>query len=483
MPLEAPAPLRHSHPLAVAISDLRQEWVNKSPYPPGETRFSLARTKRFIEDPRGVLLDAYERFGPIFTLRIAHGNTVFMIGPAANHYMTVSNASNFTIRESHFRPMVDILGEGFFVTDGDYHRDMRRLVLPSLHNKRIASYLDIMVEETERALESIVPGRTLNVYLWARSLGLRIAARTLFGFDPETERARTADVARVLDQMGTLPLVSGSLRGPFTPHARMMQNIDRLNRVLHAAISERRARGGGGGTDVMSLLIDARDEDGEPLSDAQIRDQAKTLLLAGRDATALSLTFLLYELALHPDVVERVVAEQEACLEGGVPSASQLLNGELLELEMALDESLRMYPPVWIGTRRATESFEFEGLTAPANAYVDYSVLASHYLPEVFPEPERFKPERFSTEAKAALPKGAYLPFGGGSRTCVGMRFAQLQIRTIATLMLRRFELELPSDFSLKISLLPVLAPKDDVPLIVSRRVARSDRVPVVAGR
>ncbi len=158
-----------------------------------------------------------------------------------------------------------------------------------------------------------------------------------------------------------------------------------------------------------------------------------------------------------------------------------LLNGELLELEMALDESLRMYPPVWIGTRRATESFEFEGLTVPANAYVDYSVLASHYLPEVFPEPERFKPERFSAEAKAALPKGAYLPFGGGSRTCVGMRFAQLQIRTIATLMLGRFELELPPDFSLKISLLPVLAPKDDVPLIVSRRVARSDRVPVAS--
>ena len=160
------------------------------------------------------------------------------------------------------------------------------------------------------------------------------------------------------------------------------------------------------------------------------------------------------------------------------------MSGELIELEMAIDETLRMYPPAWVGTRRATEAFEFEGVTVPVNAYVDYCSLASHHLPEVFPEPERFKPERFKPEAKAALPKGAYLPFGGGSRTCIGMRFAQLQIRLIATLMLRRFELDLPPDFSLKISLLPLLAPKEDVPVIVSERVARSGRVvPLAAGR
>jgi cytochrome P450 len=482
MSLGAPAPVRYTHPFAVMADDLRQEWTNRSPYPPGETNFSIARTKRFIQDPRGLLYDSYERFGPMFTLRISHGKIVFMIGPAANHYVTVSNASNFTVRESGFRPLVDIVGDGIFMTDGDYHRDMRRMVLPALHQKSIATYIDIMVEETERALESLVSGRTVNVYDWARPLALRIAARTLFGFDPDSEQARVAEMTRVLEQMGTLPLMSGSLRGPFTPCARLMKNIRRLDSVLDAEIAERRAHGGGEGTDVMSLLIAARDEDGEPLSDVQVRDQVKTLLLAGRDATALTLAFLLHELARHPEVVERVVAEQEACMEGGRPSPQQLMSGELVELEMALDETLRMYPPVWVGPRRSTEAFEFEGLTAPGNAYVDFSSFTSHYLPEVFPEPERFKPERFTPEAKAARPKGAYVPFGGGSRTCIGMRFAQLQIRTIATLMLGRFKLELPPDFSLKLSLLPLLAPKEDVPVIVSERTARRDNVPVAAG-
>ncbi len=481
MPLEAPAPLRHSHPLAVAIDDLRQERSSSVPYPPGETSFSIARTKRFIQDPRGLLSDSYNRFGPMFTLRINHTKIVFMIGPAANHYVTVSHASNFTVRESNFRTLVDIVGDGIFMTDGDYHREMRRMVMPALHQKSIATYFDVIVEEAERAIESLVPGRAVNVYAWARSLALRIAARTLFGFDPDSEQARVAEMTRVLEQLGTLPLVSGTLRGPFTPWARLMKNIGRLDGVLTAEIAERRARGGEGGTDVMSLLIDARDGDGEPLSDVQVRDQVKTLLLAGRDATALTLAFLLHELGLHPEVVERLVAEQEACLEDGALNAKQLMSGELVELEMALDETLRMYPPVWIGPRRSTETFEFEGLTAPGNAYVDFSSLTSHYLPEVFPEPERFKPERFAPEAKAALPKGAYVPFGGGSRTCIGMRFAQLQIRTIATLLLRRFKLELPPDFALKLSLLPLLAPADDVPVIVSERTARRDRVPVAA--
>lgn len=484
MSLEAPAPVRHSHPLAVLVSDLREERSKRSLYPPGETDLSIARSKRFMEDPRGVLLDAYERFGPIFTLRILYGKTVFMIGPAANHYMTVSNASNFTIRESHFRNLVDMIGDGILTTDGEYHRHARKVVLPALRHESIVSYLDTMVEETERAFERFVPGQVLDFHAWARLVALRISVRTLFGFDPDGEQARSAAVAGVLEQIDAMPILAGSLRGPFTPWARLMRVLRKLDGVLYREIAARRARGEGEGrTDIMSLLIEARDEDGDPLTDLQIRDQLMTLLLAGRDTTALGLTFLIHQLALHPDAAERIRAEQEACLQGDAPSAGQLMGGELVELEMALEETLRMYPPVWIGPRRATESFEFEGLTAPANAYVDYCSLASHHLPEVFPEPERFKPERFSPEAKAARPKGAYVPFGGGSRNCIGMRFAQLEIRLITTLMLGRYELKLPPGFSLKLSLLPLLAPKEGLPLIVSERAARSNRVPVAAGR
>ena len=136
------------------------------------------------------------------------------------------------------------------------------------------------------------------------------------------------------------------------------------------------------------------------------------------------------------------------------------MGGELPELEMVLDETLRKYPPAWVGPRRSVEPFEFDGHTIPAGAFVNYCSWASHHLPDVFPEPEAFRPERFAPEAKAALPKGAYVPFGGGSRTCIGMRFGQLEVRTIATLILSRFTLSLPDDFELAIRQMPTISPK-----------------------
>ena len=160
-------------------------------------------------------------------------------------------------------------------------------------------------------------------------------------------------------------------------------------------------------------------------------------------------------------------------LAGMVFAASQLMSGELGELELVFDETLRKYPPAWIGPRRSVEPFEFAGCTVPGRAFVNYSSWASHHLPEVFPEPEEFRPERFTPEARAALPKGAYVPFGGGSRTCIGMRFGQLEIRTIATLLLARFTLSLPADFALEIRQMPTISPKNGLGMIVHPRPSR----------
>ena len=137
-------------------------------------------------------------------------------------------------------------------------------------------------------------------------------------------------------------------------------------------------------------------------------------------------------------------------------------------LDMALDETLRMYPPAWIGPRRSIEPFELGGVSVPGGVFVNYCSWASHHLPEVFPEPSRFRPERFTPEAKAALPKGAYVPFGGGSRTCIGMRFGQLEVKAIAASILRRFRLELV-DPALEPSIrqMPTLSPRGGLPVVV----------------
>ncbi len=139
---------------------------------------------------------------------------------------------------------------------------------------------------------------------------------------------------------------------------------------------------------------------------------------------------------------------------------------------MVLDETLRKYPPAWVGPRRAVESFEFAGQTVPARAFVNYSSWASHHLPDVYEDPEAFRPERFTPEARAALPKGAYVPFGGGSRTCIGMRFGQLEVRAIASLILAHCTLSLPSDFNLTIRQMPTISPKEGLPVRVAPRPA-----------
>jgi cytochrome P450 len=523
MALVGPEALLNANPLAAVLGDLREERAASVEFPPGDTRFSLARTRRFANDPLPLLLESYERYGPVFTLRLFHLNAVFMLGPEANHHITVSHAANFTWRESHFRDLIGLMGDGLLTIDGDFHRRSRLIMLPGFHRERIAASVEVMVAETNAALDQLAAGERIDLYAWTRRLALRIAMRALFGLDPDGQTARAVDAAGLFERalsFYSIDFALRLLRGPRTPWARLQQAARSLDELIYAEISSRRASGERG-EDILSLLLDAQDEDGNTLTDLQVRDEVMTLMFAGHDTTTSTVAFMFYELAHHPEIVARLLAEQDAQLGGGqadgrangqrakeqqanghasrnqangrhtngrasaragasaLPSASQLMSGELAELELVLDETLRMYPPAWIGPRRSVETFEFAGHTIPGRAFVNYSSWASHHLPDVFPEPDRFRPERFAPEAKAALPKGAYVPFGGGSRTCIGMRFGQLEIRTIATLLLSRFTLSLPEDFELEIRQMPTISPKSGLPMIVHPRSsaqARPDR-------
>jgi cytochrome P450 len=242
-----------------------------------------------------------------------------------------------------------------------------------------------------------------------------------------------------------------------------------LDRVIFDEIAHRR-RSGARGLDILSLLLDATDEDGSRLSEQELRDQVMTLLFAGHDTTTSTVAFLFYELARNPSELAPLVEEGDSVVGSRAPTASELAGG-LPRLDMALDETLRLYPPAWIGPRRSIEPFSLCGVRVPAGVDVNYCSWASHHLPDVFPEPERFRPERFSAEGKAAMPKGAYVPFGGGSRTCIGMRFGQLEIKAIATAILRRYRVELTDpNTPVSIRQMPTLSPRGGLPVVVRER-------------
>jgi cytochrome P450 len=471
------------NPLRRLVSDLLAERRTEVPFPSGETRFSLSRTRAFANYPLPVLLDAYERFGPVFTMRIFHGNSVFMIGPEANHHVLVSHAADFSWRDGHMGDLIPLLGDGLLTIDGEFHRRSRRIMLPAFHHEAIAAALSTMDAEIDRALDGWRDGERIDVYHWTRRLALRIAMRALFGFDPDAAGART-DMARRFEQglgFWARDYFLQVIRGPGTPFAQMQAARRALDEVIFAEIAQRR-RSGERGEDVLSLLLDATDEDGSRLSDQQVRDEVMTLLFAGHDTTTSTVSFMLYELARHPDVAAALRDEQDRVLGGERPDAATLMSGRLELLEMVLDETLRMYPAAWIGARRARRTFELAGCAVPGGAYVNYSSWVSHHLGHVFPEPFEFRPERFAPEAKAALPKGAYVPFGGGSRICIGMRFGQLEIKAIATALLERFEFALEPGYRLRTRQMPTIGPRDGVPLIVRRR-SRSGRTPRAIGR
>jgi cytochrome P450 len=454
-----------SNPLRRIGGDLAAERRISVPFPPGWTRPSVSLTRRMATEPLPVLLAAYERFGPVFSLRILHGVNVFMLGPAANHHMLVSHADNFRWRDGGFRDLIPLLGDGLLTVDGPFHRRSRRIMLPVFHRERIAASIGTMHAETERALAGWRPGRRLDVSAWARELALRIAMRALFGLDPDA-RPPGLDPAREFERaLGFYgrDYFLQALRGPGSPFARMRRARRALDGLILSEITRRRSSGERG-EDILSLLLDAEDEDGARLTDAHVRDEVMTLLFAGHDTTTSTIAFLFHELGRRPDLADGLAQES-----GGVRDARAFMGGDgsLLHLDQALDETLRLYPPAWIGPRRSVAPFTFAGRSVPGGVPVNYCSWASHRLPDVWDAPTEFRPERFAPEARAKLPKGAYVPFGGGSRTCIGMRFGQLEVKVIAARILESFRLEPEPGFVLRIRQTPTIGPRDGMPMIV----------------
>jgi cytochrome P450 len=445
--MSASVPAATSNPLALLWRDVRDERRMDMEFPPGEKKFSLARTRRFEHDPCGLLLDFYERYGPIFTIKVFHHNAVFMLGPEANHYVLVSHAKNFLWREGHMRDLIPLLGDGLLTIDGPVHRMHRKLMLPAFHRERIEAAAAVMGSEVDRALEEMRPDETIDLYDWTRRLALRVAMRALFGLDPDRAKAGGLNAAGEFESALSFyarDYLLQILRGPGTPFAQMMRSRRRLDALLYAEIDRRRASGERG-EDILSMLLDASDEDGASLDRTQVRDEVMTLLFAGHDTTTSTVAFMFHELARNPEVLDE-------------PGTT---------VEMILDETLRKYPPAYIGPRRSIDAFEFEGHRVPGNAHVSYCSWASHHLPDVWPQPAEFRPQRFSEEHKARLRQGAYVPFGGGSRTCIGMRFGQAEIALIARGILARFRLELLPGYVLDIRQAPTISPRAGLPMRV----------------
>src|SRR5680860_1754756 len=343
MPVDTAAPVvkppqMSDNPVRRVAEDLRAEWRARGKFPPGPGDFSLARTHRIATDPLPLLLSSYEEHGPIFSMRLLHTRVVFMLGPEANNFVTVAHPENFHWRESSFGDLIPLLGDGMLTIDDEYHDRARAIMMPAFHRRQLTASVDAMTTEAEAAMAALRPGAVVDLYDWMRNLAMRIAMRALLGLDPD-ESGKGAAAAehfeRALGFYGIeYPL--RLLRGPGSPWRKLVASRQVLDEIVFGEIERRRAAPDNERQDILSLLLGARGEAGEAFTDREVRDQTMTLMFAGHDTSTSTLSFMMHELARHPDVAERLREEGDRVL-GGEPPTIDRLEKEMPYLDMVLD--------------------------------------------------------------------------------------------------------------------------------------------------
>lgn len=379
-------------------------------------------------------------YGDVTNFRVGKWDYWFFAHPDAVRDVLVTRDECF-IKGPALRRAKDTLGEGLLTSEGDLHRRQRRLVQPALHPQRVATYADAMTADARRTADAWRDGQEVDLHEEMMRLTLRIVAKTLFD----------ADVAADVDVIGKAMDISVGMFvramspwGPLLNHLPLPSNYrfkrawGKLEGTIERFIAERHAGGAAAKDDLLSRLLAATDTegDGSGMSDRQLRDEAITLFTAGHETTANALTFTFYLLSQHPEIAARLRAELADVLNGRVPKVEDV--ERLTYTRMVLAESMRLYPPAWALGRESTGPCSIAGYAIPAEAVILLSQWVTHRDARWWPDPQRFDPDRFSPENRAARPRWSYFPFGGGSRQCIGESFAWMEaILVIATLAQR----------------------------------------------
>lgn len=333
-----------------------------------------------------------------------------------------------------------LLGEGLLTSAGEHHLRQRRLAQPAFHRQRIAGYAVAMVDAGVGIRERWRAGETLDVAHEMMRVTLEIAGRTLFTSDVTGEAEEIGGAltdAMELFDIAVLPIAPIFMKLPLPRAIRFRRARARLDETIYRLIAERRVSGEDRG-DLLSMLMLARDDegDGTGMTDLQLRDEALTIFLAGHETTANALTWTWWLLANHPDAEARLHAEIDAVLGTRLPSSDDL--PALPWTRMVLAESMRLYPPAWIIGRRTLEDYEAGGWPIATDSILLMSPWVTHRDERWWPDPERFDPNRWTTNAQESRPRFAYFPFGGGTRQCIGEQFAWMEgILLLATIAQR----------------------------------------------
>jgi len=412
-------------------------------------------------------------YGDISYFRVGPRPAYFVNHPDYIREVLVTGNQNFIKGLALQRSRV-LLGEGLLTNEGESHRRQRRLAQPAFHRARIASYAAAMIEYGARARERWRDGDTMNLSEEMMRLTLAIVGKTLFDADVESDAAEVGEsmtvVMDLFNQL-TIPFFDLLQKLPLPSSRRFKDARARLDAIIYRLINDRRQSGEDRG-DLLSMLLLAQDEEGGSgqMTDAQVRDEAITIFLAGHETTANALTWAWYLLSQNPAAEARLHAELDDVLGWRLPTVDDV--PRLRYTEMVLLETMRLYPPAWGIGRMAIRECEVGGYTLQPGSLVVLSQFVMHRDARYYPDPLRFDPERWTEAAREARPQFAYFPFGGGPRRCIGEGFAMMEGTLLLATLAQCWQFRLASDRPVVPRPVITLRPRNGMPMIARRRSA-----------
>ncbi|HYI03029.1 cytochrome P450 [Hyalangium sp.] len=424
-------------------------------------RTKVLQSIHFLKDTAGFVRKCIQRYGDPYLAQLPMGTVAVTGDPEGVREIFSADPEIFEpLSRSVLEPLVGL--NSMLLISGERHKRERRLLMPPFHGERMRAYGARMQEIVLRTLEGLRPGDSLVALEKTQAISLEIIIRAVFGVDEAERVRRFKEVITAYGQSYTLPIaMAPPLRRSFGgrgPWARFQRSAEALDGLLTEQIGLRRADSQQR-EDILSLLLATRDEAGPPLSDAELKDELRTLLVAGHETTAIGMAWAVYWLHRTPGAKERL--EQELSLLGPRPEPEAL--ARLPYLGAVCDETLRMFPVVALVNRKLRAPFALKGHKLPAGMGLMVSITQAHSNPTVFPEPERFRPERFLERKFSPF---EYMPFGGGARRCLGAAFALYEMKVALGSLLAAHRFSLAHDRPVR----PVrrhvtLAPEDGIPL------------------
>ena len=445
--------------------------IAQPPLPPGKMGLPfIGETLSFLRDPQ-FALKRQAQYGNLFKTKIIGRPTAFFCGPEANEFLLSTHADSFSWRGGWPGTFKELLGESLFLQEGAEHRRNRRLLMPAFHGKALEGYFSVMRSLAQTYLSKWEQKQTLTCFIELKKFTFEVASVLLMGTEPGEQIDQLSDWFNDL----TNGLFAIPIRWGPTPYHRALKGRDRLLDYIEQAIEERRAilsTTAEPPTDVLTLLLQTEDENGNQLSQEEIKVQTLLMLFAGHETTTSLLTSMMLAIAQNPQVLEKARTEQKALIAEHGTDLTLTQIQQMPYLDWVIKETERKYPPVGGGFREVVKPVNFNGYRVPAGWLALYRIEAAHLDERCYSHPNTFDPERFSPErAEQKRYDYSLVAFGGGPRVCLGMAFAKLEIKILMSQMLRDYAWTLDPEQDLALNPVPTLKPVDGLKVSFGRNL------------